>query len=703
MKYLLPIILSIVSLQLWAQSERELEIQQIEQQVKETKSDTTKVRLLCLLSNKLRAIDLGESERYSHEALEIAQKTNEKYYIAKSLNSVGQNFIYVGEYNKALVINEKARTILNADTLNLNNNKLHENRLLGQIYNSLGTVFDFKSQYAKSIKYYLKGKDIFEEIENLEGLGVTYNNLGISYMYVGDYKKSHEYFNESYRIYMVMGDTSTAYSAKMNLGIIKYFEGDFEQALMYFKESENEMRKIGNVRSLGHCITNIGEAYKELGQYDSAIVYIKEGIEIDFQLEDKEGLGTDYRILADTYIDMGELNLAEKYVEKALDIAIEIDRKTDLKDCYKKLYIINEKANRYELAFKYHKLYTAYNDTIKSESSSSKLGKIEAENEFNKQMAIKEVENKKLLEIEEEKRARQTTILYFTIAIMVVVLFFVYMVWRSLKNVKKQKELVVEANNQIEEKNKELTDSIRYAKRIQLALLKEDNSQLKNIPEHFILFEPKDIVSGDFYWTYHMEQYWYIAAADCTGHGVPGAMLTMLGTAYLNEICSGNDLHTPAQLLDLLKQKITTELSQTGSQGESKDGMDMSVIRMNLTTGEVEWAGANNPLYQISDGALTEIKADKQPIGYSEKVSPFTNHNISLKKGDSLYLFSDGYADQFGGEKGKKYKYSNFKKVLSQTNSMSPEDQKNALLESFRNWQGNLEQLDDVCVIGIRF
>jgi serine phosphatase RsbU (regulator of sigma subunit) len=176
----------------------------------------------------------------------------------------------------------------------------------------------------------------------------------------------------------------------------------------------------------------------------------------------------------------------------------------------------------------------------------------------------------------------------------------------------------------------------------------------------------------------------------------------MLGTAYLNEICA-NDIPSPAKILDELKAKITTELSQTGLTGESKDGMDISLARIDLTQKKVEWAGANNPLYIISDNELKEYKPNKQPIGFSDNSELFSNHKISVKSGDSIYLFSDGFADQFGGNKGKKYKYSKFKNILLKTAGLSAEQQKSELKKEFYSWKGSLEQLDDICVIGIKF
>ena len=263
--------------------------------------------------------------------------------------------------------------------------------------------------------------------------------------------------------------------------------------------------------------------------------------------------------------------------------------------------------------------------------------------------------------------------------------------------------------NLVEEKNKNIIDSINYAKRIQDALLKEGEQIDKHLPEHFILYKPKDIISGDFYWSLEKQGHLYLAVADCTGHGVPGAMMSMLGIAFLNEITSTEKLLTPAEILDKLRERIIKELSQTGKEGDSKDGMDISISRLNLSNKELQWSGANNSLYIISseikeykNEEVREIKPNKQPIGYHSKMHPFTNHTIQLEPGVGFFLFTDGFADQFGGPKGKKYMYSKFKETLILLQQQPMVKQKQLLNDKFESWKGDLEQLDDVCVVGMR-
>jgi serine phosphatase RsbU (regulator of sigma subunit) len=274
--------------------------------------------------------------------------------------------------------------------------------------------------------------------------------------------------------------------------------------------------------------------------------------------------------------------------------------------------------------------------------------------------------------------------------------------WSQSIAVHKEMEHINELKIEVEHKHQEVMDSVHYAKRIQNAMLKEQEHVSPHLPRHFVLFKPKDIVSGDFYWALEKQNYWYVAAADCTGHGVPGAFLTMLGTSFLNEITSTPALLSPSEILNLLRARIIKELGQTGKSGESKDGMDISLIMLNLDTKEIQWAGANNSIYLISNGELTETKADKQPIGWADNLKPFTNHTFQLKKNDAIYIFSDGFADQFGGPDGRKFMSKHMKETFVGISHLGMHAQKEKLNETFETWKGELQQIDDVCVICVK-
>ncbi len=270
---------------------------------------------------------------------------------------------------------------------------------------------------------------------------------------------------------------------------------------------------------------------------------------------------------------------------------------------------------------------------------------------------------------------------------------------------------ISDKNDIIEAKNKDITDSIAYAKRIQEAILPLDNERLQHFPASFILFKPKDVVSGDFYWLTKKDDIAIIAAADCTGHGVPGAFMSMIGNSLLNEIVIEKGNTEPAEILDAMKDGIINALKQKGKSGEQKDGMDIGLLALNYSKNTALFAGAYNSLILIRKGELEEIKADRMPIGIYEDDGgkKFTNHSIKLQKGDALYIYSDGYADQFGGPKGKKFRSKRFKELILEIQPMSMDDQKTHLDKIIEDWraqkdqEGNTqEQLDDILVIGIK-
>ncbi|MDQ3110462.1 MAG: SpoIIE family protein phosphatase [Bacteroidota bacterium] len=261
----------------------------------------------------------------------------------------------------------------------------------------------------------------------------------------------------------------------------------------------------------------------------------------------------------------------------------------------------------------------------------------------------------------------------------------------------------------IEEKNKDITDSINYAKKIQEALLPAMTLKEKLFPESFILFLPRDIVSGDFYWFTEKNGKKLIAAVDCTGHGVPGAFMSMIGNAFLNQVVNEKGCTQPAEILNQLRDLIIAALKQTGSSGENKDGMDISLLAFDSEKGTVEFAGANNPLWiangNVAPGVspLTEIKGNKQPIGiYAGDAQPFTNHEFKVNEGDTFYIFTDGFADQMGGTTGKKFRYKTFKELLLSLNGKTMKEQEATTSKTIKDWKGLLDQTDDILVMGIK-
>lgn len=254
------------------------------------------------------------------------------------------------------------------------------------------------------------------------------------------------------------------------------------------------------------------------------------------------------------------------------------------------------------------------------------------------------------------------------------------------------------------EQRKELLSSIKYASFIQEAILPDHSYLDKILYEHFILYLPRDIVSGDFYFCSKIEHYIIVAAGDCTGHGVPGALMSIMGASFLNEIISGKGPWKASRILNLLRERVMKALHQTGKDEENKDAIDMALCVFNEDTGELQFSGANNPLYHVRNKELTEIKADKMPVGINAiDEESFTNHTIRLISDDMIYIFSDGYADQFGGPYGKKFKYTPLKEMLSENSHKTLHEQKEILEKTHKDWKGTGEQVDDILIFGIKF
>jgi len=290
-------------------------------------------------------------------------------------------------------------------------------------------------------------------------------------------------------------------------------------------------------------------------------------------------------------------------------------------------------------------------------------------------------------------------------------LFFVAFVWgaitvstRSLKKIIREATAEIqEQKDQLEEKNQNILDSIRYAKRIQEAVTPTESQMKKFFPEHFVLWRPRDIVSGDFFWMMHKGNKVVVAAADCTGHGVPGAFMSIMGISFLNQIANMPEVKNAADALNHLRSNVITSLNQEGSETDTKDGMDISLCVYDFKEMIMEFSGAYNPLYMIRDGELSVVKADRMPVGVHDRMGkPFTNNKFTMMKGDVYYILSDGYIDQFGGEKGKKFMTKRFKELLLTIYDKPMEEQSRILEDTLLKWRGEIEQVDDIIIIGVR-
>lgn len=369
------------------------------------------------------------------------------------------------------------------------------------------------------------------------------------------------------------------------------------------------------------------------------------------------------------------------------------------------------KLGEYKKAVECFTPYVAYIDSIqeleKIKYKEANTAHTQIQIKLEKQRAEEERIKQEL--VAKEERERQLLINKFLIGGAILLLAFLGFMYNRFRVTNKQKKVIEDqhtdlemAYGQLDEKNKEILDSINYAKRIQTAIL-PPSKVVKSYLEHsFILYKPKDIVAGDFYWMQPEGDTVFFAAADCTGHGVPGAMVSVICNNGLNRSLKEFNIKEPGKILDKTRELVTAEFDK--SEENVQDGMDIALCALNMKQRTLQYAGAHNPLWIIGKDAteVQEIRADKQPIGKYTAAQPFTTHTVQLNEGDTIYIFSDGYQDQFGGERGKKFKSVNLKKLLLSVSTLPMHEQREKIDREFENWKGDLEQLDDVCVIGVQ-
>lgn len=479
----------------------------------------------------------------------------------------------------------------------------------------------------------------------------------------------------------------------------------------------------------------MGKCYKFLDQIDSSFYFLQKAQEINKKYNYTNKIGNVSLELGNIYFQQEDFINASKQYKKSTDIYEETSNLTALNSSYKYLAKSYFRLNNYKKSSAVFMKYIALNDSLNKEEREKQARELSAKFEAEKKAleiknlksqtkidSLQRVKNERDLKVTKlEKEAQRYFFIIGSSGLALLALFFVFIAVNRKKINKKlgrQNDQIISQNEKIstqkeilQEKNKEITDSINYAFRIQSALLPNLNTFKSLIPDSFILYKPKDIVAGDFYWLTHNEnsQTTYIAAADCTGHGVPGAMVSVICNNALNRSVKEFNLKAPGAILDKTKELVIKEFEK--SDDEVKDGMDIALCALHTDSpshSELHYAGANNPLWVIREGSneVEEIKANKQPVGKFENAEPFTTNIIHLKQGDVFYLFSDGIVDQFGGEKGKKFKSKNFKSLLLSLQSLSMEAQKNEIDRVFTQWlksqEYEYEQVDDVCVIGVR-
>ena len=594
---------------------------------------------------------------FAQLGFDFAESVNNKKWMAKTLTTQGASFYVQGNLDKALIYYK-------------NTLEFGDNNGIASSLNNIGNIYLDQKNYDEALNYYKKSLKIREELGDKKGITATLNNIGGIYVKQNIYTESLNYYKKSLKISEEIGD------------------------------------HLGTATPLG----NIGLVYQEQGNYSESLVYLKKSLKIFEKFESKKGIAESFINIATTYKFQKNYQLALSYSLNALKISKEINALDLLDDVSKDLYEIYKGMGNSNKALEMYELYVVSRDTLAKQDAREEGIRLEENRKYNEKKIIdstahiiaitKEKENVTRKEAELQIKEDREIMLYGGLGLVVLFSLFIFNRFRVTN---KQKNVIESQHQKLNETHIEITDSIDYAKKIQDAIMTSSIYIQEVLPESFIFFQPKDVVSGDFYWVHQSPTgHIYFTVADCTGHGVPGAFMSMIGTALLNENIIENGVEDPAQVLNNLREQIIKALKQE-NQSESRDGMDMVLCKLDPKKRTLEFAGAFNPVIHIRDDELTQIDADSQPVAlYTGKKTPFSKQTIDLKRGDMIYIFSDGFADQFGGKKDKKYLRSKFYDFLLSISAAPTQQQQQALETEFMSWKDDHEQIDDVCVMGVR-
>ena len=647
------------------------------------------------------------------QALEIRIAEGDDKNVAYLYNSIGNFYLQLKIYDKAREYYSKAL-------------KMHQRMLdpegEASALNNIGTVHRDLANNQKALEYYTRALEIRRREGLVSAQAYTLNSIGGLYWNQKEYDRAKDYYQQSLELREKLGNRILVAHSLKSLGMICKDEGSTSKALELYDRALKAFTAESDLESIASIQNLKGNLYRKLSEYDKAQEYYAIAQEIYLQTKNKQGLAHTLNNIGLTYTEWGKPELAIKTLTEATaEAALVLDRNLE-KDIALALSELFKQKKQFEPSLQYFQRYASLKDSIQANESRKRIAEIEFENEMT--VKDREIANQQLeIHGQNAKIAEQRIFLFGFLGIITIIAIFSILLYRQFAQKKQayneieaQKELLKYANASLEKKNDELaemnekvTDSIIYAKKIQDAILPHDELFRSMLPDSFVLYRPRDIVSGDFYWIHQQGSKVYVAAADCTGHGVPGAFMSMIGNTLLNELVLGKNMSDPAQIITEMDKGVTAALKQhTGHISKQEDGMEMSLCIIDHEAGIIEFAGTDQKVIVIRDSGAETFSGNLFPIGgmytiKQRKKIPYEKRIIPIEPGMVIYLLSDGYIDQFGGPEDQRFNSNRLLKLLSANWQMDMPEQYHLLRREFEAWKGAGRQIDDVLVVGIRF
>ncbi len=601
--------------------------------------------------------DAAQAEAVVARLLALAEQYGDDYHRACLLRQAGTVAAQKFDYPRAIRCAEEAAQLFRK------NNQLAEvitcNNQVGKVYANLG-------DYSRAIDLLDESLSLSVTIGDHTGEANTLNALSVIYQRAGNAVKAGELAQKGLDIALAEGLERLQAIARINIGNAYALQEEWDNAIAEWTKSNEIFEKVGDAQYVASALGNIGIAYQHLGKLEEAKANIERCLAVKQELNDVYDVARSLHNLGTVYLKMGNPEEAKRLFDRALAMGDPSQAKPVHVLIYQDMVDILKQMGDHKGALEVFEKFYGLQQSLFNEDINMKTQALQIRFEVEKM----ETEN-------EIYRLRNIDLA------------------AANEEITRQKEV-------IEQKNKDITDSIIYAKRIQEAVLPTPERLGNWFGEFFVLYLPKDIVSGDFYWAAEKDGKFLLAVADATGHGVPGAIMSMMGSSFLSEIVGEQGVTEPAPALAMLRRKVINAMQQADS--ETGDGMDIVLCAFDPAKKQLSAACANNPLWLIRDNSIIEIAPDKFPVGiFPGDPKRFTAHTVSLQTGDVIYMFTDGYADQFGGPKGKKFGYRQLRELLLRIHQLPMQEQKLGLEKTFVEWKGeDEEQVDDVLVVGIR-
>ena len=632
-----------------------------------------------------------------------------KYY-EKRFRFYKQHKDLDGEVNSLINIAEHYRIVGNSmeqlETLKYGLSLSKEKNFLSGLSKfifRIGFLYADQGDTIQALDYFKRGIKLKKEVGDTAGIARGIFQMANFYHLIRNYDKALEYFNYSLSYYEALKNKVEITKVYLQIGLTYRSKGDLTKSLSNLEKCLSIAKENDFKNAIYYALLGIGSIYELQGDFKKAIEYHQSTL--SFAKKNNavdEIMSSSYSALAKDYLGLNNFSKAKLYSDRFLNIGNTRIDAGDIRDAEKFASTIDSSMGNCSEAFKHYQKYIVLRDKLNDGEVHKAAQREKFQSEYEKQTTADKAEQEKKDTITKEENHKQKIVRNSFVGGFAFMLLLAGVSYRSFKRKQKDNVIITKQKELVEEKNQLITDNVNYAFRIQQAILPDINLIYKALEQSFILYMPKDIVSGDFYGFAQKNNRVIIASADCTGHGVSGAFMSMIGSSLLNQIINEKGITQPSEILNHLNASVIEALKQ--SDNDSHDGMDIAICAFDLEKNELQYAGAYRPLWIIRNKELITIKADKYPIGglQLERKDSFTNHIVQLQKNDSIYIFSDGYADQFGGEHGQKLMQKNFKTLLLSIQNMDMRAQEVHLKNYFETWRGVHEQVDDVQVIGIR-